>query len=118
MDNVRAPRESLLPGAKGLASPFGCLNMARYGIAWGALGAAESCFRIARDYSLERRQFGAPLAANQLVQRKLADMCTEITLGLQACAHSPCPPGFDLNTIRLPSHHHFAQLAFPSHTAT
>ena len=84
MDEVWVPRENLLPGAEGLAGPFGCLNKARYGIAWGALGAAEFCWHAARRYTLERSQFGRPLAANQLIQVKLADMQTEITLGLHA----------------------------------
>jgi glutaryl-CoA dehydrogenase len=79
------PEENLLPGAKGLKGPFGCLSSARYGIAWGAYGAAESCYKIARQYTMDRKQFGKPLAANQLVQTKLADMCTDITLGLNAC---------------------------------
>jgi len=83
MDQVFVPEENLLPKAHGLAGPFTCLNSARYGIAWGALGAAESCWHIARQYVLDRKQFGRPLAANQLVQKKLADMQTEITLGLQ-----------------------------------
>ena len=83
MDGVFVPEENRLPGARGLAGPFGCLNRARYGIAWGAMGAAEACWHAAREYALERRQFGRPLAANQLVQRKLADMQTEIALGLQ-----------------------------------
>jgi glutaryl-CoA dehydrogenase len=77
------PEENLLPNVKGLAGPFGCLNNARYGIAWGAMGAAEFCWHRARQYVLERKQFGRPLAANQLVQKKLADMQTEIALGLQ-----------------------------------
>jgi glutaryl-CoA dehydrogenase len=77
------PEDSLLPNVKGLAGPFGCLNNARYGISWGALGAAEFCWHRARQYVLERKQFGRPLAANQLVQKKLADMQTEIALGLQ-----------------------------------
>ncbi len=85
MDEVFVPEENLLPGAKGLKGPFGCLNKARYGISWGALGAAEFCWHAARSYVLERRQFGRPLAANQLIQKKLADMQTEITLGLTAC---------------------------------
>jgi glutaryl-CoA dehydrogenase len=84
MDDVFVPEGNLLPGAKGLKGPFGCLNKARYGIAWGALGAAEFCWHAARNYTLERRQFGRPLAANQLIQKKLADMQTEIALGLQA----------------------------------
>ncbi len=85
MDEVFVPAENELPGASGLKGPFGCLNGARYGIAWGALGAAEFCWRAARDYVLERTQFGRPLAANQLIQKKLADMQTEIAIGLQAC---------------------------------
>ena len=85
MDEVFVPAENALPGAAGLKAVFGCLNGARYGIAWGALGAAEFCWFAARDYTLERKQFGRPLAANQLVQKKLADMLTETTLGLQAC---------------------------------
>jgi len=85
MDEVWVPEESLLPGATGLKGPFTCLNSARYGIAWGALGAAEYCWHTARQYVLDRHQFGRPLAANQLVQKKLADMQTEITLALQAC---------------------------------
>ncbi len=85
MDEVFVPAENELPGASGLSGPFRCLNRARYGIGWGALGAAEFCWRAARDYTLERRQFGRPLAANQLVQKKLADMQTEIAIGLQAC---------------------------------
>jgi glutaryl-CoA dehydrogenase len=84
MDDVRVPEENLLPGASGLKGPFGCLNRARYGIAWGALGAAEFCWHRARQYVLDRKQFGKPLAANQLIQLKLADMQTEITLGLHA----------------------------------
>jgi glutaryl-CoA dehydrogenase len=83
MDEVPVPEENLLPHAEGLAGPFGCLNRARYGIAWGVLGAAEFCWHAARDYTLERRQFGRPLAQAQLVQKKLADMQTEIGLGLQ-----------------------------------
>lgn len=85
MDNVEIPEENVLPGVEGLRGPFSCLNNARYGIAWGALGAAETCLTIARNYVLDRKQFNRPLAANQLVQKKLADMVTEITLGLQAC---------------------------------
>ncbi|HEY3536910.1 MAG TPA: acyl-CoA dehydrogenase [Trinickia sp.] len=83
LDDVLVPRENMLPDVSGLRGPFTCLNSARYGIAWGALGAAESCWHTARQYVLERKQFGRPLAANQLVQKKLADMQTEITLGLQ-----------------------------------
>jgi glutaryl-CoA dehydrogenase len=85
MDDVFVPAENLLPNVKGLKGPMGCLNSARYGIAWGALGAAEACWHAARRYTLDRTQFGRPLAANQLVQKKLADMQTEITLGLQGC---------------------------------
>ncbi len=84
LDGVEVPEEALLPGAAGLSGPFGCLNKARYGIAWGVLGAAEFCWHAARQYTLDRSQFGRPLAANQLIQKKLADMQTEITLGLQA----------------------------------
>jgi len=85
MDDVFVPEENLLTNTKGLKGPFGCLNRARYGIAWGALGAAEFCWHAARSYTLERKQFGRPLAANQIIQKKLADMQTEITLGLQSC---------------------------------
>ncbi|QAY79345.1 acyl-CoA dehydrogenase [Sphingosinicella sp. BN140058] len=84
MDGVEVPEENLLPDVSGLKGPFGCLNRARYGIAWGAMGAAEACFHAARTYTLDRKQFGRPLAATQLVQMKLANMITEITLGLQA----------------------------------
>jgi glutaryl-CoA dehydrogenase len=84
MDDVFAPDDSLLPSVTGLKGPFGCLNKARYGIAWGALGAAEFCWHAARQYTLDRHAFGRPLAANQLIQLKLADMQTEITLGLQS----------------------------------
>jgi glutaryl-CoA dehydrogenase len=84
MDDVFAPDDSLLPNVTGLKGPFGCLNKARYGIAWGALGAAEFCWHAARQYTLDRHAFGRPLAANQLIQLKLADMQTEITLGLQS----------------------------------
>jgi glutaryl-CoA dehydrogenase len=84
MDEVFVPEENAFPEVRGLAGPFGCLNKARYGIAWGCLGAAEFCWHAARRYTLERTQFGRPLAANQLIQKKLADMQTEITLGLQA----------------------------------
>jgi glutaryl-CoA dehydrogenase len=83
MDGVIVPEENLLPGVSGIKGPFGCLNRARYGIAWGVMGAAEFCFAAARQYTLDRRQFGRPLAATQLVQKKLADMETEIALGLQ-----------------------------------
>jgi glutaryl-CoA dehydrogenase len=99
MDEVFVPEENLLPGVSGLRGPFSCLNGARYGIAWGALGAAEFCWHAARNYTLERRQFGRPLAANQLIQKKLVDMQTEITLGLIACLRlgrlkdeDRCPP--------------------------
>lgn len=99
MEDVFVPDENLLPNAKGLGGPFGCLNNARYGIAWGALGAAEFCWHAARQYTLDRKQFGRPLAANQLIQKKLADMQTEITLALQACLQvgrmkdaNNCPP--------------------------
>jgi glutaryl-CoA dehydrogenase len=85
MDEVLVPEENVLPGVKGLRGPFSCLTSARYGIAWGTLGAAEFCWHAARNYTLERRQFGRPLAANQLIQKKLVDMQTEITLGLHAC---------------------------------
>jgi glutaryl-CoA dehydrogenase len=87
MDDVFVSEENLLPGAFGLKAPFGCLNNARFGICWGALGAAEFCWHTARQYALDRKQFGRPLAANQLVQKKLADMQSEITLGLLACLH-------------------------------
>jgi glutaryl-CoA dehydrogenase len=83
MDEVFVPEENMLPKVSGLKGPFTCLNSARYGIAWGALGAAEACWHTARQYVLDRKQFGRPLAANQLIQKKLADMQTEITLGLQ-----------------------------------
>ena len=85
MDEVFVPEENLLPGVLGLKGPFTCLDSARYGISWGALGAAESCWHTARQYVLDRRQFGRPLAANQLIQKKLVDMQTEITLALQSC---------------------------------
>ncbi|BEV72248.1 MULTISPECIES: acyl-CoA dehydrogenase [unclassified Paludibacterium] len=84
MDDVLVPEDALLPGVKGLKGPFGCLNKARYGIAWGSMGAAEFCWHAARQYTLDRQQFGRPLAATQLVQLKLANMQTEISLGLQA----------------------------------
>jgi glutaryl-CoA dehydrogenase len=99
MDEVLVPEENMFPDVQGLAGPFGCLNKARYGIAWGALGAAEFCWHAARRYTLDREQFGRPLAANQLIQKKLADMQTEITIGLQACLRvgrlldeDRCPP--------------------------
>ena len=85
MDDVMVPEDNLLPGVEGLRGPFSCLNNARYGIAWGVLGAAEFCWHAARSYTIERRQFGRPLAANQLIQKKLVDMQTEIALGLTAC---------------------------------
>ena len=85
MDNVFCPEENAFPEVRGLKGPFTCLNSARYGIAWGAMGAAEDCFSRARTYVIDRKQFGRPLAANQLIQKKLADMATEIALGLQAC---------------------------------
>jgi glutaryl-CoA dehydrogenase len=84
MQDVEVPEDALLPGVEGLKGPFGCLNRARYGIAWGVMGAAEACFHAARQYGLDRRQFGRPIAQTQLFQKKLADMMTEITLGLQA----------------------------------
>lgn len=85
MDNVFVPDENLFPNISGLAGPFGCLNKARYGIAWGVLGAAEFCYQSTRNYTLERKQFNRPLASNQLIQKKLADMLTDISLGLQGC---------------------------------
>jgi glutaryl-CoA dehydrogenase len=85
MDEVFVPEENLLPNVQGLKGPMGCLNNARFGISWGALGAAEACWHAARQYVLDRAQFGRPLAANQLIQKKLADMQTEISLGLQGC---------------------------------
>jgi glutaryl-CoA dehydrogenase len=88
MDDVFVPEANRLPGVSGLKGPFGCLNAARFGIAWGVLGAAEFCWHAARQYALDRTQFGKPLAANQLIQKKLADMQTEISLGLIACLHA------------------------------
>jgi glutaryl-CoA dehydrogenase len=85
MDNVFVPEENAFPDIRGLKGPFTCLNSARYGIAWGALGAAEDCYFRSRQYVMDRQQFGRPLAANQLIQKKLADMLTEISLGLQGC---------------------------------
>ena len=85
MDDVFVPEENRLPNAKGLSAPFACLNNARFGICWGAMGAAEFCWHTARQYALDRKQFGRPLAANQLIQKKLADMQTEIAIGLNAC---------------------------------
>ncbi|MEO2037187.1 MAG: acyl-CoA dehydrogenase family protein, partial [Martelella sp.] len=87
MDDVFVPEENRLPGARGYGAPFGCLNNARFGICWGAIGAAEYCWHAARAYVMDRRQFGKPLAANQLIQKKLADMQTEITLALTATLH-------------------------------
>jgi glutaryl-CoA dehydrogenase len=99
MDRVEVPAANLLPNVEGLKGPFGCLTKARYGIAWGALGAAEFCWQAARTYTLDRHQFGRPLAANQLIQKKLADMQTEIAISLQACLRAGrlmdddrCPP--------------------------
>ena len=85
LSDVEVPEENLLPNVSGLSGPFGCLNKARYGIAWGAMGAAEFCWHAGRTYTLERKQFGRPLAANQLIQKKLADMQTEIAIGLLGC---------------------------------
>jgi glutaryl-CoA dehydrogenase len=85
MENVLCPEENAFPHVRGLKGPFTCLNSARYGIAWGSLGAAEDCWLRARDYVMDRKQFGRPLASNQLIQKKLADMQTEIALGLQGC---------------------------------
>src|SRR5471032_2096344 len=85
LEDAVIPEDNLLPNVSGLAGPFGCLNNARYGISWGAMGAAEFCWHRARQYVLDRKQFGRPLAANQLIQKKLADMQTEIALGLQGC---------------------------------
>ena len=85
MDGVEVGEDALLPNTEGLSGPFGCLNRARYGIAWGVMGAAEACWHGARQYGLDRKQFGKPLAQTQLYQKKLADMLTEISLGLQAC---------------------------------
>jgi len=104
LENAVVPEENLLPNVKGLAGPFGCLNMARYGIAWGAMGAAEFCWHRARQYVLDRKQFNRPLAANQLIQKKLADMQTEITLGLHSAlrlgrmleADTAAPPAISL----------------------
>lgn len=85
MDDVEVPDENMLPNVSGLRGPFGCLNNARYGIAWGTLGAAEACLGYAREYTLNRKQFGVPLASFQLIQKKFADALTEISIGLQAC---------------------------------
>jgi len=99
LDRVEVPEENMFPDIQGLGGPFGCLNKARFGICWGALGAAEFCWHAARQYTLDRKQFGRPLAANQLIQKKLADMQTEITLGLQGALRAGrllddnrCPP--------------------------
>lgn len=97
MDGVEVGEDALLPGVEGLKGPFGCLNRARYGIGWGAMGAAEACFHAARTYTLDRHQFGVPLASKQLVQIKLADMETEIALGLQAALR--CGRMFDDGTL-------------------
>jgi glutaryl-CoA dehydrogenase len=104
LEDAIVPEDNLLPNVSGLAGPFGCLNMARYGIAWGAMGAAEFCWHRARQYVLDRKQFGKPLAANQLIQKKLADMQTEITLGLHSAlrlgrmleAHTAAPAAISL----------------------
>merc|ERR1712029_36855 len=93
MDEVAVPEENMLPNVVGFKGPFSCLNNARYGIAWGALGAAEFCVNQARDYTMGRNQFGRPLAANQLIQKKLADAVTEITLGLHSCLQLPSQGG-------------------------
>lgn len=85
MSDLRVPEANLLPNVEGLKGPLGCLTNARYGISWGTMGAAEACLQIARDYSLDRKQFRRPLAANQLIQKKFADMVTEISLGLNGC---------------------------------
>ena len=99
MDEVPIPKTNIFPKVSGLGGPFGCLNKARYGISWGVIGAAEFCWHAARQYTLERKQFGRPLASNQLIQKKLADMQTEITLGLQGILRvgrlmdeGRCPP--------------------------
>lgn len=88
MDDVHVPEDNVMPNVEGLKGPFGCLNNARYGISWGAMGAAETCFYTARDYTMDRHQFKRPLAANQLIQKKFADMMTEINLGLLACVQA------------------------------
>lgn len=88
MDNLRVPDTSLLPNVEGLKGPLGCLTNARFGIAWGTMGAAEACLQIARDYAVDRKQFKRPLAANQLIQKKFADMVTDIALGLNGCLHA------------------------------
>lgn len=88
MEDVRVPEQNLLPNVEGLKGALGCLSNARYGITWGVWGAAEACLQIARDYTIDRKQFQRPLAANQLIQKKLADMVTEIGLGLNACVRA------------------------------
>ena len=103
MDDVFCPEENALPDVRGLKGPFTCLNSARYGIAWGALGAAEDCYQRARRYVLDRQQFGRPLASNQLVQKKLADMLTEITLGLQGCLRLGRMKDQGLDTVEITS---------------
>ena len=103
MDQVNVTDEHLLPNVSGLRGPFSCLNAARYGIAWGALGAAENCLHIARQYVLDRQQFGRPLAANQLIQKKLADMLTEICLGLQGCLRLGRMKGEGIANVELTS---------------
>lgn len=87
MDNVKVPEDHLLPNVSGMRGPLSCLNNARFGIAWGALGAAEACLEIVRTYTLERKQFNKPLAAKQLIQKKMADMLTEISIGLISSLH-------------------------------
>ncbi|MEC8130511.1 MAG: acyl-CoA dehydrogenase family protein, partial [Pseudomonadota bacterium] len=106
MDNAFVPDENIFPEVTGLKGPFSCLNKARYGIAWGTLGAAQFCYDAARSYTLERKQFNRPLAANQLIQLKLADMHTEITIGLQSCLRvghlldaGNCPPE-NISTVK------------------
>ena len=101
LDDVELPEENLLPGARGLGGPFGCLNKARFGICWGAMGAAEACWHAARSYTLERKQFNRPLAATQLVQKKLADMQTEIALGLQGAL--ALGRGLEAGTVAVPA---------------
>jgi glutaryl-CoA dehydrogenase len=101
LENVAVPESAMLPKAKGLGGPFSCLNKARFGIAWGVMGAAEDCWHRARQYTLDRKQFGKPLAANQLIQKKLADMQTEITLGLHACLS--LGRGLERNSVGAPA---------------
>ena len=105
MDEVFCPEENAFPEVRGLKGPFTCLNSARYGIAWGALGAAEDCYQRARQYVLDRKQFGRPLAANQLIQKKLADMLTEITLGLQGCLRLGRMKDEGTASVEITSHH-------------